>query len=247
MEIKDIVSVFGRRKGSNNISKGVNITAPLDYFEGGFDRHTSFSQILEDLGLSEDELQTKKILFIGPGKWRYRAKEAKEKGLDAEFIDPIYRSRYGVMDPEVNDPETGWGVAKDSRAIAGVAEMLPFSNESFDFVLAHTSVPEYSTSVDNALKALSEMIRVLKPQGQLRVFPFVIDPQIATNIRAGLTSRSYEGPFKRFYEGQDKPMETLLNQDERIFLRKLEKKQDISHDLIRPDGEVVPFLVVTRR
>lgn len=243
MEIKDI-RVFGRKKGRNNTPKGISITAPLDYFEGGFDRHTSLSQSLEDLGLSEDELQAKKILFVGPGLWRYRAREIKEKGFDAEFIDPVYRLKHGVLDPEIIDPETGWGVAKDSRTIAGVAEMLPFSNESFDFVLAYTSVPEYSTSTGNALKALSEMIRVLKPQGQLRVSPFIIDPQIAANIRAGMTSDSYREPFKRFNEG--KPVETLLNHEERDFLRRLKKQRNISHSVTRSQGHDLPLLVVTK-
>lgn len=246
MEIKDIASVFGRKNGRNNTSKGANITAPLDYFEGGFNKHIGLSQTLEDLGLSEDELQTKKILLVGPGVWRYLAREAKEKGFDAEFIDPIYRLRHGVMDPEIKDPETGWGVAKDPRAIAGVAEMLPFSNESFDFVLAHASIPEYSTSTGNALKALSEMIRVLKPQGNLRAYPFIIDSQIATNVRAGLTIRSYEEPFKRFDEGKNKPIETLLNHEERDFLRRLKKQRNISYSVTRLKGHDLPLLIVTK-
>ena len=63
------------------------------------------------------------------------------------------------------------------NSVAGIAEQTPFSDASFDLVLAGNSVPEYFPSEDmndyqnRFVKVLEEFDRILKVHGEIRIYP----------------------------------------------------------------------------
>jgi ubiquinone/menaquinone biosynthesis C-methylase UbiE len=68
----------------------------------------------------------------------------------------------------VNFYAPGW----KRKGVAAIAQQLPFTNESFDMILAAYSVINYASSTPKAVEAwVSEAARVLKPGGEARLGP----------------------------------------------------------------------------
>jgi ubiquinone/menaquinone biosynthesis C-methylase UbiE len=60
---------------------------------------------------------------------------------------------------------------KDLKLVGGRAESLPFSNGTFDVVLAEFSLPNHAESFEQVRDFFFEVARVLKPNGQARIYP----------------------------------------------------------------------------
>ncbi len=133
---------------------------PFDFVEGRFVKGRPLAHILQNVGLSESDLNNRKTLFVGSGVLDFYPREAWEKGFDATFLDPGYgRTEYArSIEDQENEPP-------GPNAIAGIAEALPFRDYSFDKVIAVASVPVYSVSAKAASEGILDMIRVLKSGG----------------------------------------------------------------------------------
>lgn len=117
-----------------------------EHYDSWFSRHESAyqSELLavrallpyQGLGLS-----------IGVGTGRFAAPLGVELGLDPVIEMLNYAKKRGV---------TG---------IAGIAEELPFKDDSFDYALSITTI----CFVDNVIAMLHEAKRVLKPEGTLTI------------------------------------------------------------------------------
>lgn len=131
-----------------------------------------FHTQLNELGLSIESLRDKNVLDIGSGGARL-AEGAKDEKINAKIIslDPKYSSPKSLNRKISGDKDTTMERIKEKQlpAVAGLAESLPFTDESFDLIIANCSVPYYQSDKGLKAKSISEMIRVLKPGGEARI------------------------------------------------------------------------------
>lgn len=85
------------------------------------------------------------------------------KGYDVYGIEP---EEWKLEYFRVKVAELGLPEHYKSRVIKGVGEYLPFADNSFDYVVSWQTLEH----VQNVEKCISEMIRVLKPGGRLRIW-----------------------------------------------------------------------------
>lgn len=130
-------------------------------------------EILGNLGLSERELVGKKILDIGSGggefvRWA-NAHGAEAIAIDRRLDDKIRRRMEFAETPFV----------------MGTAFLLPFPDDTFDYVVSHAAMPnitvEKSSSkkrpeiigaeTESRLQAVREALRVVKKNGEVRLAP----------------------------------------------------------------------------
>lgn len=116
-----------------------------------------FQTYIEDLRLTPEDF-SKKILDVGAGSAQF-AKWAKKHGVSSQIYS---------LEPTQPLVERGKGVK-------GVAEKIPFAEESFDLVVSVAAIPnvylnEKESGVkEKVLESLSEMVRVLKSGGEIRL------------------------------------------------------------------------------
>jgi ubiquinone/menaquinone biosynthesis C-methylase UbiE len=103
-------------------------------------------------GYTEKTLMGKTLLDAGSGYCVF-AKEASEFGAKVISLDgrpSNFKNRHV------------------DNGVVGIMQKLPFKDESFDEVVASHSVCYVNTGLQ---EALSEMIRVTKPNGKIRIHP----------------------------------------------------------------------------
>lgn len=165
--MSDTISEFFRKLTGGN-KKPLN--TPLSAAIGGNTNATEtvptrrgFEDYLYQLNLTEDELRDKKILDLGGPMNDIFAKEAEAKGIKVFTVNPkLIQQQYAheTTTPTNNLKPTG-------RAIAALAQNLPYPNETFDLVLAVESIPEYlKDNEEEYRKTFSEITRVLKSGGK---------------------------------------------------------------------------------
>jgi len=139
----------------------------------------SIKHYLENLNLSKNDLEKCDfILDIGSGIEQRFARDCKEMGIKATVvsIDP------GILFPEKNDLR--YLTSKDEitrrrtarnkpekETVSAIAQHLPFKENSFDMVLALYSVPLYISQESDVSLSFTEILRVLKNDGQARIYP----------------------------------------------------------------------------
>ena len=120
------------------------------------------------LDLVEKDLQKwHVILDLGSGCFQEFADDIEKLGFkDVKVlsIDPTL----GIKSPSGAMRRT---IARPNTAIA-FAEELPLLDDSVDVIFALFSIPFYSMNDRDELLAAKEMIRVLKPGGEIRIFPY---------------------------------------------------------------------------
>lgn len=120
----------------------------------------TFRQYMENLDLSPGDFD-KTILDVGSGSGQF-AKWAKEHHVS----DQIYS-----LEPFQEGKEK-------SKLVRGNAEAIPFQDESFDLVLSSSAIPQIFSGLqyegereDKIRESLSELIRVAKKGGEIRIGP----------------------------------------------------------------------------
>lgn len=116
-----------------------------------------FRDYLDDLKLFPEDFD-KKILDVGSGAGHF-AKWASEHGVSNNIVS---------IDKYNADPLT-------PNPVRGEAEKLPFKDGSFELIISHASMPMllyFEEDTQKAIKeALSEFLRVLKTDGEIRLAP----------------------------------------------------------------------------
>ncbi len=107
-----------------------------------------FNAYLQDLGLSIDFMQDKRILDVGALKGAF-ASEAKKYGIAVTSLD-----------------RTDRGQLTTEGFVLGSAQRLPFADESFDLVVARAAFHDLNVETK---RFVHEARRVLKPGGELRI------------------------------------------------------------------------------
>lgn len=134
------------------------------------------------LGLYKDMLHLKdgdlsgKILDVGAGSWQQLSYEARMAKLPAQItsVDP----RFGLpierdlADSGLNMTQRLIGrLYPEKGTISATADKLPFADNTFDKTLALFSTSRYRTGMKQIFDDLSEMHRVTKPGGEVRIYP----------------------------------------------------------------------------
>ena len=124
--------------------------------------------------LDESELVGKRVLDVGSGLLMRFAREAKAKGISVVSLNPEFTDKFVRQEAEQYDAYgrklrfwQKWRNKLPPRVV-GIAQYLPFTNDSFDVVTGFLSVPLYlPPEKEEIAKAFNEMMRVLKPGGNM--------------------------------------------------------------------------------
>lgn len=160
------------------ISKAKDIKEPYSpgyFMERGPEGGRTLDDYEEMLNFNRKELENKMVLDLGAGPGARLSKDLKKAGIKAEVVSlsPDYaNSKYSKeLKPTIFER---YKISKDRNkkelAIAGIAEKLPFKEESFDRILALFSVSVWAES--KYKEWLPEIMRVLKSEGCARIGPF---------------------------------------------------------------------------
>ncbi|OGY64743.1 MAG: hypothetical protein A3I24_02425 [Candidatus Harrisonbacteria bacterium RIFCSPLOWO2_02_FULL_41_13b] len=135
----------------------------------------NFEQIIEELKLKQEDLEDKIILDIGSGGGGFAAgvKENPELNSRVISLDPNYNLEK-LSEENANLIKKAVRELKSEQLpmVAGLSQELPFKDESIDLVISNHAVPWHILdSADKVSKSIKEMIRVLKPGGEIRLHP----------------------------------------------------------------------------
>ncbi len=134
------------------MGKSEYLKDPNNYDKG--DKKLAFERYAEDLFLDENALDGKKILDVGSNIPLFR-----------DYLEGKYPETKVInIDQEFN-------TSLDAQALA---EHLPFADNSFDLIVAHSSLTGWGI-YENVEQILQEFIRVLRPNGEIRIGPIMID------------------------------------------------------------------------
>lgn len=132
-------------------------------------------------GVSRNELVGKRILDLGASRENLFAKELKEAGIECEVL---------ALSPDFSDPK--YAPLNEGLYVAGVAQALPFKDESFDYVF-DVGGPSVHASKPNEIKEwIPEVVRVLKKNGQYSAFFYGLDMTTLMKINGLLISQGHQ-------------------------------------------------------
>jgi ubiquinone/menaquinone biosynthesis C-methylase UbiE len=114
---------------------------------------------LGQVGLSNKQIAGKRILDVGAGiaKLDFLCHRGK---VNSEIVS---------LEPWEKQLTE---LRKRGLKVAGWAEELPIKSNQFDHVVAIASVPLYSDSPRHTALTITEMLRVVKPRGSVRISPY---------------------------------------------------------------------------
>lgn len=89
---------------------------------------------------------------------------AKGKGVEIGVGSSLFASAFGITEGcDPSEPMREKAIERGINAIKGVAENLPYGNESFDYALMVTTI----CFVDDPQQSIREIYRILKPHGEI--------------------------------------------------------------------------------
>ena len=168
----------------------------------------SFEEYTHELGVTEHELGSF-VLDLGSGLGESFALGAQKRGIDVVSVNP-------KLSEEELRRKTESAVSLDTsyrrKAIAALAQGLPFKDNCFDSVISLYAVPVYLLH-DEYEGVFREIIRVLKPGGRAFLHPVASkDLKICKEVLAGL-SCSYDFERAPGPEGIDFSKLTIRKQE----------------------------------
>lgn len=141
----------------------------------------------------------KKILDVGSGT-KFFFPEATFPGATVYAIDPEFPPQRGTR--------ISYNTAHDKRL--GVAEEIPYDDGKFDLILSSHAVPQHIPPV-NMSRAVSEMLRVMKATGEIRLCPCA--ERDISAIRRPLEEAGFE--IDTTQKGRDGPI-TIIRASRKI-------------------------------
>ena len=125
------------------------------------------SAYIHQLGISPEHLEGKRVLDLGAGRDLNFARGLPEENIHAEVVS--LSPAFSFLHPYIARD----GAEAGKLAVAGMAEELPFKENTFD-----TAVMFYVTmhiDSDERMKAcITEIVRVLKPEGVAYIGPIML-------------------------------------------------------------------------
>ena len=210
---------------------------------------STIKQYFNNLGLTHNMLSEKEnILDIGADRMDFAAFCLKEKiNNNIVSLEPVLEINPGTGIMEA--VKMRWG--KDiygqvqNKTVVGVMEQMPFKENSFDFIVDHAAMPGFNYSINEIEQmkegingAFDEIIRVLKPGGEARLFPLAdessneLREQWRPAVDKKLSEIVKQGKCKVFIENVLDPETGELMEFKRLILRKILLEQaDTTKDL----------------
>ena len=111
------------------------------------------------LNLEEGFFDGKNILDIGSGPQAELEHDLKERA-DVSSFSPDYS----------DEKYRGW-LPVNTNAVAGIAQSLPYADESFDVAVSMWVVPHLKHSPIDLTAMIFQAHRVVKPGGEVHIFP----------------------------------------------------------------------------
>src|SRR6185295_4400171 len=106
-------------------------------------------------GFEAGELAGKRVLDLGAHKEETFSKELADQKIEGEVVS--FSPDFAKSEGRLSNPEN-----KKRNSVAGLAEKLPFADNSFDFIFDLGGPSLYSTELDDIKARLAEEIRILK-------------------------------------------------------------------------------------
>ncbi|HKY73822.1 MAG TPA: class I SAM-dependent methyltransferase [Patescibacteria group bacterium] len=138
---------------------------------------------LKDLDLLPIELMDKSILDLGAGGRQF-AYECERFGIPGVVsLDQSNESWMGILRAiaqaqamrKHSDVLASWELVNAYTAQAEM-QLLPFGDNTFDLVLSrHALMPIQFTDETSFLSAYRELVRIVKPGGEARIFPGLLE------------------------------------------------------------------------
>jgi D-alanine-D-alanine ligase len=157
---------------------------------------------LSILNLSKDD----KILDLCCGQGRHSLELARR---EFRFVEGLDRSHYLIQRAKNQAKKEGLEV----RFKEGDARKLPFPPDSFDVVMILGNSFGYFETVEDDLRVLKEVFRILKPWGKL-----LIDVTDGNYMKESFQPRSWEWIDKRFFVCRER---CLSHDEQRLISREV--------------------------
>jgi len=118
------------------------------------------------LGFSKEDLKGKNVLDIGSGEKEVFSKELKDDiGVGVVSVNPDF-SMEDFGKHVKNKP------VEERKSLAAIGQELPFKNETFDKVFSLYALTTFASHDAESIRQwMSEITRVLKPGGEIRLAP----------------------------------------------------------------------------
>jgi SAM-dependent methyltransferase len=137
------------------------------YYRAGAPMDRTYEQYEAGFGFDFEAFAGKTILDLGAGRTALFGREAAEHGITVFSINPNWRDDYYTTC--TGAPELWQG---DGKVVAGIAQELPFRDESFDGIVSLWGIPTYLPGTKGEYtRAFTEINRVLKPEGVAIMYP----------------------------------------------------------------------------
>ena len=133
----------------------------------------SFDEYLDLLGITAGNLGGL-VMDIGTGKSELFAREAQKKGIDVVSVSPMLSEEQARRSSSQAMKED---VSYKRKAVAALAQVLPFKDNCFDSIVSVFSIPHYLDPDDLSI-VFKEILRVLKPGGKAFLSPIFNITQI---------------------------------------------------------------------
>lgn len=172
--------------------------------------------VVDDLNLTKAEVdlftsllgiaETDRILDLCCGQGRHSLEMARKSFTGVEGLD---RSRYLIRKARSQAKSEGLNV----RFKEGDARKLPYPADSFDAVMILGNSFGYFDSIDDDAKVLSEVQRVLRPDGKI-----LLDICDGEYMRENFKNRSWEWVDKNYFVCRER---SLSADEERLISREI--------------------------
>ena len=130
-----------------------------DYYTTEAERTNFVHKIFDSTSVDYDRIEN--LLAFGTGQW-YRGQALKRAGLQPGMQIIGSSKLLTGLDPSLGMMRAS-SLFKKTTLIGGIAEQIPFPNDSFDFLSMGYALRHLS----NLELVFSEFLRVLKPEGKL--------------------------------------------------------------------------------
>ena len=172
--------------------------------------------VVEDASITEEEIdlflrvlspaKDKSILDLCCGQGRHALEIAKRGFSKVSGLD---RSHYLINRARSINKQRGGNVSFKE----GDARKLPFANDSFDYVIIAGNSFGYFESLNDDIKVLDEVKRVLKPEGTL-----LLDVTDGNYMRSNFQQRSWEWIDKKYFVCRER---SLSADEQRLISREV--------------------------
>ena len=151
-----------KRYQPRTIHGGRGIAGDDDPKEGRFEGRSA-EIYFKMLDWNEEDFKDQVVLDLGAGPTARLERELEGVAKNVVSLSPDYANQeiIGWLDPKL-------------KTAAGLAQELPYADESFDKIASVWTVPHFVDHINDLRQTVEEIYRVLKPCGEARISPILL-------------------------------------------------------------------------